>query len=151
MWWFVQFVTRFSGWGGTATKAHRKHAGNRAKSGSHYLYAFRYHDGGKEALFKVGKTCNLVQRLRAYRTLIPDGTWFHTVECKDMHVSEKILHAMLKRQGYHVEREIFRGNSDVVRSLMDLVREMDRIIYHNGNTSKTIDDVTEFLKCIQSK
>lgn len=108
------------------------------------LYALRYTDGGEESLFKVGKTRNLIQRLRAYRTLIPNGTWFHTIECKDMHSSEKILHALLKRQGYHVQREIFRGQADTVCSLMDFVKELDQMM-DKADRSK-IDQVTAFLR-----
>lgn len=111
----------------------------------HFLYAIRYYDGGKDALFKVGKTCNLEQRLRPYRSLIPDGEWFHTVECRDMHFSEKMLHGLLKQRGYHVQREIFRGKANVIKSLMNLVQQMDRLVVDKGMSARSIDSLTSAL------
>ncbi len=120
-----------------------------ASSTSHYLYAIKYEDGGRDSLFKVGKTCNLDQRLRAYRTLIPDGKWFYTIKCTDMHYSEKILHGMLKQRGYHVQREIFRGKGAVIKGLMDLVRQIDRLTVQSPNKSlASVDGLTANLQKI---
>ncbi len=127
----------------------------KTRSGTgHYLYALQYQDGGPDPLFKVGKTCNLNQRLRAYRTLIPDGQWFYTIECIDMHYSEKILHGLLKQRGYHVQREIFRGKASVIRSLMDLVQQIDRLTVQNENNTTraslhNIDNLTATLRKIR--
>ena len=126
MWWILRYIQkRVVAQIGPPRKAD---PARKPRGGSgHYLYAFQYQDGGTDSLFKVGKTCNLDQRLRAYRTLIPDGKWFYTIECIDMHYSEKILHGLLKQRGYHVQREIFRGKPSVVRSLMSLVQQIDRL------------------------
>ncbi len=121
----------------------------KTEGSKHYLYALRYSDGSRDPLFKVGKTCNLDQRLRAYRTLIPDGKWFYTIECTDMHFSEKILHGLLKQRGYHVQREIFRGKDPVVKSLMNLVQQIDRLTVRSKASPRTIDNLTATLKKIE--
>lgn len=150
MWWVIQFIHKRV-LRHVRTLPRSLIQSSRAKTSSaplnkQYLYAIRYNDGRKDALFKVGKTCNLEQRLRSYRTLLVDGEWFHTIECKDMHFSEKLLHGLLKQKGYHVQREIFRGRGNVIKSVMNLVEQLDRILVNDGTNQQRIDSLTSMLK-----
>jgi T5orf172 domain len=116
----------------------------RGEEQKQYLYAIRYADSSGQ-LYKVGKTINLDQRLRTYRTLLPGGKWFYTVHVNDMHMSEKILHAMLKMKGRHVEREIFRSDGSSVKNLMELVQQIDRIVSKRSSV-RTIEAAVAALK-----
>jgi hypothetical protein len=111
-----------------------------------FLYALAYSDA-KRRLFKIGKTKDLAQRLRSYRTVMPCSQgWFHTVRVENMHLSEKILHAMLKLKGYHVEREIFSGDGKAIRGLMDLTQQLDRLLSDRSTNARVLHRATDALK-----
>jgi hypothetical protein len=83
------------------------------------LYAFKIRDSSHgKSVYKVGKTINLQQRMRPYRTLHPEGTVLHTIACHDMHVAEKWLHSILKAQGTHIKQELFDVHPDYLKELM---------------------------------
>lgn len=103
------------------------------------LYAFQYSDMGepgskanRKKYFKVGKTINLEQRMRAYRTLHPNGIVYHTVtfpnmplgKMPDVHHAERILHDILRMGGFHVKQEVFLVEPVVLKAHMDLVARL---------------------------
>ncbi len=89
-----------------------------------YLYAFPIPYDNKKSVYKVGKSVNVTNRLKAYQTLHPNNKQLHQVQCRDMHNAEKILHALLKMQGAHVQRELFSIDGKVLTEYMNLVQKL---------------------------
>lgn len=144
MWWMVSYVTQRLFRLKPAIINRKRSSIATAEAPKHFLYAINYDVQGK--LFKVGKTGNLDQRLRRYRTLVAGGKWFHTIECIDMHMAEKLLHGLLKSNGLHVEREIFRGTGTQIKAMMDLVMQIDRVIHENKSTVAATQRLTDALR-----
>jgi hypothetical protein len=118
------------------------------------LYAFECSncnccDSGKKKgykTFKVGKTVDLEQRTRAYRTIFPQGSTFHTVTCLDMHRSERILHEILKMKGFHVKQEIFCLPPDVLKDCMDLVSLLEKAMQNEKTNLKKLSGMIGSFK-----
>ena len=95
------------------------------------LYAFQTHScvdcdvRDSEIVFKVGKTINLEQRIRSYRTLNPEGKVLFSIECKDIHSAEKWLHDILRAQGLLVKSEVFKVKPSVLIELMTFVSRLN--------------------------
>lgn len=104
------------------------------------LYAFQTGNN----TFKVGKTKNLEQRLRPYRTIHPRGKVLHKVECNDMHHSERILHEMLKSNGHHVSHEIFQIEGRLLIQYLDLVKELERCL--KQESLSTMEKMTAYIR-----
>lgn len=145
------------------TKAKRYHPYRRpqrvikaAQPGSpdkrHLLYAFKCHscdhceDSSTTCVFKVGKTTNLASRVRAYKTLNPDGYIFHTVECDNIHYAERILHDILKMQKYHLKQEVFQVPPGVLKTTMDLVQNLCQFIHISGKNEDSVKNVIQVLR-----
>jgi hypothetical protein len=106
-----------------------------------FLYAFDTGNGN----FKVGKTVNLQQRMRPYRTIHPEGKVLHSVTVKDMHKSEKILHEMLKIGGHHVKQEIFNVEPSLLKEYMNLVVELEGFM----RKTQSISDVKNVVNTLK--
>lgn len=117
------------------------------KPSNQVLYAFRY-DAKDRTVYKIGKTGNIKQRLRTYRTVVPNGVLFHVVTCYDMHMAEKILHGALKMHGYHIDKEVFHGPPSTIKELMNLVEELDRVFKEKGAKPRELILVTSALKSL---
>lgn len=109
------------------------------------LYAFKIRDN----TYKVGKTINLQQRIRSYKTIHPTGFVWHTVSCIDIHHSERILHDMLKMGGYHSIQEIFSLPGSTLIVYMNLVAELDKIINCKDDKQK-LAKITHFSNKISN-
>lgn len=113
----------------------RRTLSNRAATPS-VLYAFRCRGEGSTGAitetFKVGKTVNLQQRIRPYRTIFPSGTVYHSVPSRDIDTTERWLHDVLKMQGYHVTKEIFQAPPDTVKELMNVVVDLNEAFLRCG-------------------
>ena len=101
------------------------------------LYAFhcRSNKGMRKSVtetFKVGKTVNLQQRIRPYRTIFPKGVVHHSVSSRDIDTTERWLHDALKMHGYHVEKEIFEAPPAVVTELMDVIVTLNETLFRCG-------------------
>jgi hypothetical protein len=105
------------------------------------LYAFHISDDR----FKVGKSSNLQQRIRSYKTIHPEGTVYHTISCSNIDHSEKILHYLLKLHGYHVTQEIFNVPSITLKSYMNLVDSISKIVERNDEKD-AIDALVKYAK-----
>jgi len=96
------------------------------------LYAFHI-DGNN---FKVGKTINLNQRVKSYKTIHPYGTVKHKVMVEDIHHSERILHDLLKMRGFHKTQEIFTVPLETLKVYMNFVEGLTRVVLERDNVSK---------------
>ena len=105
-----------------------------------YLYAFETHRN----TYKVGKTINMDQRMRSYRTVYPDGVVFFQVCCENIHHSERILHDLLKMGSYHVKQEIFQINGALLKEYMKIVCSLDQTL-KNGDTEAKMRKIADFI------
>jgi len=112
-----------------------------AKSKKGYLYAFHLHGN----TYKVGKTISLSQRIRPYKTVVPNGHVFHTVECVNIDSTEKILHYLLKLTGRHSTKEIFTVPGNILKEYMNLVAAMEKTLLNDDSVSSLVK-ITKFLK-----
>ena len=106
------------------------------------LYAFVLNE--KRNVFKVGKSVNVAQRIRSYRTTQPDGYIFHEVSCDDMDHAEVILHNILKLNGHHVKREIFTLPPEMLKGYMNLVSELCSTLRQTKDVTK-VAKMTRFI------
>jgi len=106
-----------------------------------FLYAFSLYDGQ----IKIGKTVNLTQRFRPYRTLHPDGRIVYTVRCENMDRSERILHDLLKLNDYHVKREIFSVPENILKEYMNMVSLLCNKLV-NGKDVDRLGKIAKFLE-----
>lgn len=116
---------------------------NRQRTNSGELYAFHI-DGNN---YKVGKTINLTQRVRSYKTIHPKGSVKHTVKVSDIHHTERILHDLLKMRGCHVTQEIYCLPLETLKIYMNLVAELGRIVMSNDGGSR-IGKAMKMLKTV---
>ena len=112
---------------------------NRGTSGE--LYAFRITGD----TYKVGKSVNTTQRVRAYKTIHHEGYVSHTVKCNDIHHSERILHDMLKMRGYHTAQEIFSVPGKTLIVYMEFVSTLDKIL-NNSQDRHNLAKITQLLR-----
>lgn len=112
------------------------------------LYAFEC-TSGTNTLFKVGKTINLKQRIRSYNTLYPDGKVIFSIECKNIHYSERFLHDSLKMNGFHVKQEIFNIDRKLLIEYMKFAAKLNKLLFECN--TKNIDQVDQEICKINSK
>jgi hypothetical protein len=127
--------------GATTSSKRYKSILNPGKSGE--LYAFVLNR--KRTRFKVGKSINVAQRIRSYKTTQPDGYLLHTVRCDDIDRAEHLLHNLLKLKGHHVTQEIFSLADSMLIAYMNLVTELCRSIQRIENPEK-LSKITHFLR-----
>lgn len=111
------------------------------KSKKGYLYAFHLHGN----TYKVGKTISLSQRIRPYKTVVPNGHVFHTVECINIDSTEKILHYLLKLTGRHSTKEIFTVPGNILKEYMNLVAAMEKSLLNDDSVGSLVK-ISKFLK-----
>jgi hypothetical protein len=126
-------------WSSNLRPSRNLQCGRRYRKGG-LLYAFHL----QNEMFKVGKTIELKQRIRPYRTVVPHGYTFHTVRCENIDESEKILHSMLKLAGHHYTKEIFTVSGDVLKEYMKFVANLERILIGSENRQKLVK-IARFL------
>jgi hypothetical protein len=105
-----------------------------------YLYAFHLHGD----TYKVGKTVNLDQRVRPYKTVVPKGYVFHRVECVNIDSTEKILHYLLKLSGHHSTKEIFILPGNVLKEYMNIVAALEKTLIR-GDDNKKLSKIAKFI------
>lgn len=127
-------------WPSTKKKRLSHSTAARGKPGE--LYAFVLDE--KNNVFKVGKSINVRQRIRNYRTTQPDGYILHQVFCDDMDHAEIILHNILKLNGYHVKQEIFTLSPMMLKGYMDLVAALCRTLRQTKDVTK-VSKMTRFI------
>ena len=110
-----------------------------------YLYAFPVNDG----IYKVGKTIDMKKRMRSYRTLHPDNVTLHTIFCEDIHNAEKVLHSMLKMQGYHVKQELFHIPSKLLIEYMNIVSNISKRMSKDGKDAAKLSKFNRALETIK--
>lgn len=110
-----------------------------------YLYAFPVNDG----IFKVGKTIDMKKRMRSYRTLHPDNITLHTIFCEDIHNAEKVLHSILKMQGYHVKQELFHIPSKLLIEYMNIVSNISKRMSRDGKDVAKLSKLNRALETIK--
>lgn len=74
-----------------------------------YVYIFRLYDG----YYKIGKTSNVLERMKALQASCPTLTCVWSAHVRDMVIVEKELHQHFKKK--KVEREVFRLDPNDVR------------------------------------
>lgn len=127
-------------------KTHTRLLHNDSKSG--VLYAFKVLDGdGCENTYKVGKSVNLKQRIRSYKTLHPENEVLYHVQCVNMNVAEKWVHDILKAQGKHVSRELFMVDPMYLKTLMCTVAKLsDVMVGYKGSNTDFLTKLYNFLR-----
>ena len=115
------------------------------------LYAFESHtcldcQERKTVEFKVGKTINLNQRIRAYKTLNPQGKVLFSIPCVDIHSAERWLHDILKARGCLVKSEVFKVDPTVLINLMKFVAAINDFFHSNSNLSN-LNQLLSQMKC----
>ncbi len=50
----------------------------------------------------------------------------HVVECNNMAAQEKILHSLLKANGHHLQKEVFRIKEHLIIDYLDFVATLDK-------------------------
>ena len=120
-------------------------AGPSKTSSAGFLYAFEIYPNS----YKVGKTVNVSQRVRAYKTIHPQGYVHHQVACGDIHHSERILHDMLKLHGYPNVQEIFEVPGKTIVAYMDFVASLDKVL-NEQNEVQNLSKITHFCAKISN-
>jgi phage anti-repressor protein len=121
----------------------------------HVLYAF--HTG--ENKYKCGtcKSENLDARRKLFRTSNPHGDMIYTVKVKDDYM-ERIMHHIMKQKLVWIGGEVFDGNIENIKSIMDIVCKFEILLvstdvsnmgYLCDNFTKMIDSNNlEYNTCI---
>lgn len=108
---------------------------------NHVLYAFERSDPGMNGkkFYKVGKSINVHQRCKSYYTLDPCGKLVHTVKCDDIHFTEKLLHMILAKHGYKVQKEVFLIEKEKLIHYMNSAKILGDYLCIKGNDAKLLE------------
>lgn len=119
------------------------------------LYAFKCqpcqdcsHHKDHVDTFKVGKTINIKQRLRQYKTIDPDGVLFYTVECRQMDFAEKWLHHILTLNGHHVKQELFKVKGDHLKTFMHMAHDICKLFEDNAQDPEAMVKIAKATKIL---
>ena len=103
-----------------------------------YLYAILIPNSEGKTVFKVGKTINLAQRCKSYRSILPDAEPMYIVSCIDRNRSERMLHNLLRINGAHVQNEIFRIEPAQLHKWMLFASHLGKTAENNESTDKIL-------------